>query len=584
MNPPCGYRSARAPKLPESRRAGSRIKPALSLFARLAAGASHAQATALAQQVVANALPDSAARVGMARTAHVLAMHATPPGSDRNEMILAITVVMTIGALILLVGWMNVSSLMVAAALARRHEIAVRLSLGASRLRLLRQLVTESTLLALTGGAIGLLLAWWLLVWNEKTEIDGIDLTPDAGTFVFVLAMAVVTGILFGLSPALHATRGAVASAIRDSGTGTSGRSRLQRGFVVAQIALSQPLLVLLGTMISMVIARISAVVTRDEPTRDQDWLSTADADGGAGPARRSGGLAHPTYRRTAGSGRCRSRPWRVRDEARRGHRIDRSRTPLLRQHQRQWTSWGRHRDGSRSSMRPIILGRDVSLSDTAAVDYPIVIGADLARALWGDVSPIGRTLASPAMAGSDQDSIALTVIGVYDATRHLPGMAETSRARSRRNVFTAREKQWRRDRILVRTRALAAPSVPELYRFIREAAPSLPVASMRTLEQVDEMEYRETLLTVVDGRCRWRTGAAAGVVRPVRRRLAGRAPEYAGDRNPHRGRCHAAHRDAVLPVLGRTIKPGGARAWASPQYRGVEGRVVPGHRASRQT
>ena len=294
---------------------------ALSLFARLAAGASHAQATALAQQVVSNALPDSAARVGMARTANVLAMHATPPGSDRNEMILAITVVMTIGALILLVGWMNVSSLMVAAALARRHEIAVRLSLGASRLRLLRQLVTESTLLALTGGAIGLLLAWWLLVWNEKTEIDGIDLTPDAGTFAFVLAMAVATGILFGLSPALHATRGAVASAIRDSGTGTSGRSRLQRGFVVAQIALSQPLLVLLGTMISVVIGRISTVVTRDEPPRDLDWLSTADADGWAGPARRSGGLAHPTYRRTAGSGRCRSRRSRVRDAARRRHR-----------------------------------------------------------------------------------------------------------------------------------------------------------------------------------------------------------------------------------------------------------------------
>jgi len=138
----------------------------------------------------------------------------------------------------------------------------------------------------------------------------------------------------------------------------------------------------------------------------------------------------------------------------------------------------------------PILLGRDVLLSDTAAVDYPIVIGTDLARALWRDVSPIGRTLASPAMSGTDQDSIALTVIGVYDATRHLPGMDESST-----EVFTARGKQWGRDRILVRTRILAAPSVPELYRFIREAAPSLPVASMRTLEQVDEMEYRETLL-----------------------------------------------------------------------------------------
>ena len=324
---------------------------ALSLFARLAPGASHAQATALAQQVVANALPDSAARVGMSRTANVLAMHAMPPGSDRNEMILAITVVMTIGALILLVGWMNVSSLMVAAALARRHEIAVRLSLGASRLRLLRQLVTESTLLALTGGAIGLLLAWWLLVWYEKTEIDGIDVTPDAGTFAFVLAMAVATGILFGLSPALHATRGAVASAIRDSGTGTSGRSRLQRGFVVAQIALSQPLLVLLGTMISMVIAEYRPL----SPEMSRHVITI-----GFRPLMRTGG---PSQRGEAVDSlipRIAERP-EVVGVAPGAHGFATRRVVVtdrpapddtLRQHQ-QCSSWGRHRDGSRLSMRP---------------------------------------------------------------------------------------------------------------------------------------------------------------------------------------------------------------------------------------
>ena len=71
----------------------------------------------------------------------------------------------------------------------------------------------------------------------------------------------------------------------------------------------------------------------------------------------------------------------------------------------------------------PIVLGRDVSLADTAAADFPVVIGTDLARALWGAANPIGRMLASPGLPGLEQDSIAMTVVGVYDATRRLPGM-----------------------------------------------------------------------------------------------------------------------------------------------------------------
>src|SRR5213078_3620816 len=149
-------------------------------------------------------------------------------GASNDEMV-AFGIMLGIGALILLVAWMNVSSLMVAAAVGRRHEIAVRLSLGASRARLLRQLVTESTLLALVGGAAGLTLAWWSLTWVSKTDIDGVDMVPDLGTYAFVLAVALVTGILFGLSPALHATRDGVATTLRDSGTASTTRSRLQR-------------------------------------------------------------------------------------------------------------------------------------------------------------------------------------------------------------------------------------------------------------------------------------------------------------------------------------------------------------------
>jgi hypothetical protein len=148
----------------------------------------------------------------------------------------------------------------------------------------------------------------------------------------------------------------------------------------------------------------------------------------------------------------------------------------------------------------PIILGRDVSLADTATADYRVVIGSDVARALWGNGNPIGRTLASPPLRGMEQDSITMTVVGVYDATRRLPGMSwagaatRGSMSDSQARVYTARGRQWRHDRVLVRTRGPAEPFLPELRRFIRAIAPSLPVSSMHTLAQVGASEYRDAL------------------------------------------------------------------------------------------
>jgi hypothetical protein len=96
----------------------------------------------------------------------------------------------------------------------------------------------------------------------------------------------------------------------------------------------------------------------------------------------------------------------------------------------------------------PIVLGRDVSLADTAAADHPVVIGSDLARALWGDANPIGRVLASPSLPGWNQDSISMTVIGVYDATRRLPGRtwnAGTARRLARGAPAHARDRHSHR-------------------------------------------------------------------------------------------------------------------------------------------
>lgn len=491
--------------MPVSARAAvTRISPrwltddaALSLFARLAPGVSRDQATAVVRQVITNSLPDSAARVGMARAAQVLSMQAPPPGSDTREIILAFTFILTIGILILLVAWTNVSSLMVAAAVGRRHEIAVRLSIGASRPRLVRQLVTESTLLALSGSAVGLTLAWCELTYMMKTEIDAVDLTPDLGTFTFVLVMAVATGVLFGLSPALHATRAGVSSALRDSSAGAGGRSRLQRGLVVAQIALSQPLLVLLGTMLSLVIAEyrpLSPEMSRHVIAVDFHPLRTG------APGQRPEAV-DSLIRRVA------ERPEvvgavpdatgfairRIVAADRHARNAATDTTPTVVHVQGAAPGW------FSVVGVPIVLGRDVSFADTAAsaAGEPVVIGSDLARTLWGNANPIGRTLTSPPLPGLNQDSLNMTVIGVYDATRRMPGMTwngGTARGDAPVRVYTARGQQWQHDRVLVRTRGPAAPFVPELQRFIRARTPSLPVTSVLTLAQVDEREYRDAL------------------------------------------------------------------------------------------
>jgi len=135
----------------------------------------------------------------------------------------------------------------------------------------------------------------------------------------------------------------------------------------------------------------------------------------------------------------------------------------------------------------PILLGRDVSLADTAERNWPVVIGSNLSRTLWGDANPIGRTLPSPAWPGRT-DSVSMSVVGVYDETQ------TNTRGNSVSRVYTAYDKQWRRDVLLVRTRGSAEAFMPALQVFVRAQAPGLPVSRIRTIAQIDAQERLVTL------------------------------------------------------------------------------------------
>jgi putative ABC transport system permease protein len=160
--------------------------------------------------------------------------------------------------LILLIACANVASLLLARSAGRNQEIAVRLSLGATRGRLARQLLTESVLLAAAGGAAGLALAWALI--RVVPGVVPATIIPSAApiqlnllVIFYTIAIALLTGVLFGLAPALSATRPDVQETLKDSSRGTTsgrGRQRFRQILVSAEIALALMLLASAGLMI----------------------------------------------------------------------------------------------------------------------------------------------------------------------------------------------------------------------------------------------------------------------------------------------------------------------------------------------
>ncbi|HEY8225144.1 MAG TPA: ABC transporter permease [Pyrinomonadaceae bacterium] len=224
----------------------------LRAIARLKPGATEEQAQADVDTIAARLeqqYPDTDSRQGIFVEPALKAL----VGDIRPALLILLGAV----SCVLLIACANVANLLLARAMSRHKEMAIRAALGANRWRVIRQLLIESVMLSLLGGAVGLLLAaWWsdLLIALGKDNIPrAVQVGIDWRVLTFTLGVSVLTGVIFGLVPAIHSSKIALTESLKEGGRGSGGgasKNRMRAALVVSELAIAVILLVGAGLLI----------------------------------------------------------------------------------------------------------------------------------------------------------------------------------------------------------------------------------------------------------------------------------------------------------------------------------------------
>jgi predicted permease len=458
----------------------SRDSSMFMVLARLQPGVTSERATAAAKVVAARVDADFRSAGRPSVRSDVVPLRGTMDVRGIHGETLAVSAIAGVMALLVLaVCATTVSSLLLGAAVARRQEIGIRLALGASRARIIRQLLTENAILAIGGGALGLLIFGWV-VHLLATQLIYVDVAPDWTTAGFTAFFAMVTALICGLSPALHATCTDVADVLKDGTRGATSRSRLQRTFVAAQIALTQPLLIGLATAISVTLHGFGPrpgssigdrVVLADFESDIREMTTTSDPI--PGMMRRIASLP----------GVVRVIPQRT---DRLGMMIQLAPSGAVPGRVFEVMAQGVPADYFRTLEVPLERGREFTVADfSPGVTGRVVLDSDAATRLFGPVSPIGQRLSRLSSAGRAVDE--LEVVGVVSSDQVGAGDDEHPR------IFVPFARA-RIDAVLIRTTGPAESLLPALQAVVRAEAPTLPLVRMETLDQLDRARRKEVL------------------------------------------------------------------------------------------
>ena len=433
----------------------------------------------------AGSLPTEKERKEILDQKLVLSAGARGASEVRGEFGDPLILMMAMVGVVLLIACANVANLTLARATGRQREIGVRLALGAGRSGLVRQLLTESLLIALAGGAVGALLAVWgtdLVIALVSGAANGVALQGqrDAGVFVFTAGASLLTAVAFGLAPAMRATRVDV-NRMLTSGTrgvlGSRGMARSGRVVVVGQVALSLALLV--GA--ALFVRSLHTLMTQNLGI-DRDHVVMARLDPLA--AGYHGGAAESLYRQLVD--RVRSIPG-VRDatisntglfggDSRDQIRVDGYHSDKVEDRHASWTLIGPNYFHTLGI--PLRRGRELNDADAARGAAVCVINETFAKFYFGDSDPLGRHV-------TDEYPTTITtfeIVGVVADAREnrLSGSQER---RFYGNLFHPIGKV-EGVVLLARTAGDAGRTVNALREAVNALNPALPVLSVRTVNE----------------------------------------------------------------------------------------------------
>lgn len=471
----------------------------LNIVGRLKPGVALAKAQSDINTIVADLHQQYPVTTG--HNVHLIPLRELSAGPVRQTLVVLLAVV----GLVLLIACANVANLLLARAVARRREIAIRTALGAGRLRIVRQLLTESMLLSLVGGALGLALAWGLvrlLVAASPQQLPRVqEITLDLRVLLFTLGVSLLTGLLFGLAPAIAATRHSLGHFLKEAGRGGAqglAHNRLRGLLVVTEVAFSLVLLVCAG-LLGRSFVRMLEVNPGFRPDHMVTmWMNFTSAN--YAPKGRSTQFLEQLLPRVAalpgveGVAISNDLPLEGDDtttglsEVEGRARYQRGQQPLT----------GIHaiNPGYFKAMGiPLLRGREFSASDNANSTPVVLINQKLAETLWPGQDPLGKHFN---LMGDKQSE----VVGVVGNVLH-NGLGESV---SLESYLAFPQNPWSYVGLAVRTHGDPGAVYGAVRSLVAQIDPELPVHDIRPMEQVMAETMASRRLTL------WLVGAFAAL------------------------------------------------------------------------
>ena len=471
----------------------------LNIVARLKSGVGLSQAQADMNAVMRRIVNDNPRETFDGKLGAIVIPLRDQLVSDARGSLVVLLVAV---AFVLLIACANVAGLLLARAVGRRREVALRMALGAGRARVIRQLLTESLLLSLVAGVLGTLLAYWSFSFLQglvPAEMAlSTSLTLDTRILVFTILVSIVTGIVFGLVPALQAARVDLNEALKQGGTRTTSSGRLRSALIVLEVALSVVLLIGAGLLIQTLfqIFQQYSILKPEKVLTLRTELPRAKA---RDPQQRNQFLQQVLERvehlpgvESAGYTTSIPLSWKGGTN---GFYPEGLKAPVP-----GMAYDANHRQVSANYLQtmniPLRQGRYFDARDNAQAIPVAIVNETMARQYWPGENALGRRfkLGDP----DDKDAPWIQIVGVVGDIRQM-GLDEPVKAEMYFPYEQIKDQSWYTPRdLVIRTSSETSSLVGAVRQVIREVDPDQPVSNIATMSEVLSTEAAERRMGMI--------------------------------------------------------------------------------------